>query len=155
MAATNTPGKISKRTIEAAVSGLKELPLKEKDSFGLREAIYEMHKEIEAILKKGYSFEEVAEFLSSHEIQIKPVTLKQYLSTFKRQRSRKKTKPAQRIGDGSVDLQKDKATGSSKGKAIENKRVDKDTKSQSDDPWPPEDKKVWPPEPPKAWPPKP
>lgn len=86
-------GSTIKRTvIDKVATQLEQLPVKPKEDFALREAIYEMRSEIAKVLKRGYSFDEVASFLSQNDIQIKGVTLKQYLSEFKRKDSKRKSR---------------------------------------------------------------
>jgi hypothetical protein len=75
---------IKKSEIEKTVSELKKLPPKPKEIFGLRDAVYEMYSDIQSVLSKGYSFDEVAAFLSKGGIEIKGVTLKQYLADYRR-----------------------------------------------------------------------
>lgn len=95
--------KVSKAKVKAAISSLKKLPAKEKQFFGLREAIYEMRKELEALLKRGYTYEEVANILSDHEIKIKGVTLKQYLNSF-RKKTTKSAKALDTDATGDTDI---------------------------------------------------
>jgi hypothetical protein len=89
---TKVPAQVVKlQTIQLTVDALKQLPKKQKEDFALREAIYQMHQQLEEVLKRGYSFDEVAEILSHNGIEIKAVTLKQYLTTFRREKSRKRS----------------------------------------------------------------
>lgn len=92
---------VKRGQIEKVVSKLQQLPKKEKEDFALREAIAEMRPEIESVLKRGYSFEEVASFLSDNEIQIKPVTLKQYLADMRRKASKKRSRARSQSNKGS------------------------------------------------------
>lgn len=86
-------GSTIKRTvIDKVAAQLEQLPVKPKEDFALREAIYEMRSEIAKVLKRGYSFDEVASFLSQNDIQIKGITLKQYLSEFRRKDSKRKSR---------------------------------------------------------------
>ncbi len=89
---TKVPAQMVKlQTIHQTVDVLKQLPKKQKEDFALREAVYEMHQQIEDVLKRGYSFDEVAEILSQNGVVVKGVTLKQYLTTFRREKSRKRS----------------------------------------------------------------
>lgn len=83
---------IKRQVIDKVAAQLEQLPVKPKEDFALREAIYEMRSEIAKVLKRGYSFDEVASFLSQNDIQIKGITLKQYLSEFKRKDSKRKSR---------------------------------------------------------------
>lgn len=91
---------VKRGQIEKVVAALQELPKKPKEDFALREAIAEMRSEIESVLKRGYSFEEVASFLSDNEIQIKPVTLKQYLADMRRKASKKRSRARSQSNKG-------------------------------------------------------
>lgn len=111
------------QSIHQTLDVLKQLPRKQKEDFALREAVFEMHQQIEDVLKKGYSFEEVAEILSHNDIVIKGVTLKQYLTTFRRQKSRKRaeSKRAKAVVEGeSVSSEPEVAT--PKGKTVKSEK---------------------------------
>lgn len=83
---------IKRNVIDKVSAQLEQLPVKPKEDFALKEAIYEMRSEIAKVLKRGYSFDEVASFLSQNDIEIKGVTLKQYLSEFRRKDSKRKSR---------------------------------------------------------------
>lgn len=114
---------IKRQVIDKVAAQLEQLPVKPKEDFALREAIYEMRSEIAKVLKRGYSFDEVASFLSQNDIQIKGVTLKQYLSEFKRKdskrksRSRKNQTKAVESGSDSAVVAKAESKARSKSKA--------------------------------------
>lgn len=114
---------IKRQVIDKVAAQLEQLPVKPKEDFALREAIYEMRSEIAKVLKRGYSFDEVASFLSQNDIQIKGVTLKQYLSEFKRKdskrksRSRKNQTKAVEFGSDSAVVAKAESKARSKSKA--------------------------------------
>jgi Mg/Co/Ni transporter MgtE len=91
MGVVRTSKVINKTAIDQAVSVLAKLPDKPKENFALREAIFEMRQEIQSVLDRGYSYEEVAGLLSQNEVQIKAITLKQYLAEFRRKSSKKKS----------------------------------------------------------------
>lgn len=98
MASRGTSGSIIKRTIiEKSTQTLKDLPIKEAEELTLREAVAEMYTEIQDVLKRGYSLDEVAAILTQNGIEIKGTTLKQYISVIKKQKShRRGTKPKPR-----------------------------------------------------------
>lgn len=75
---------IKKSTLDKTVTELKKLPSKPKDIFTLRDAIYEIYSDIQSVISKGYSFDEVAALLSKGGIEIKGITLKQYLADYRR-----------------------------------------------------------------------
>lgn len=118
-------GSTVKRTVIDKVSAqLEQLPVKPKEDFALKEAIYEMRSEINKVLKRGYSFDEVASFLSQNDIQIKGITLKQYLSEFRRKDSKRKRRSrktkAVESGSGSVSKSRTQSKTGSKTKAKAN-----------------------------------
>lgn len=82
---------VKKTAIDQARSALVKAPPKEKEVFDLREAIAELRQEIEGILAKGYSFDEVSELMSQSGIEIKGVSLKQYLAALRRKDTKKKS----------------------------------------------------------------
>ncbi|HEY9828802.1 MAG TPA: hypothetical protein V6D19_25565 [Stenomitos sp.] len=98
---------IQKSTIDKTVSELKKLPQKKKDIFGLRDAIYAMYTDIQSVLGKGYSYDEVAALLSQGGIEIKAITLKQYLADYRRKGvKRSGSKSRQAVGvSASEDLE--------------------------------------------------
>ena len=71
---------IKKSTIEENRERLLNAPVKEKEDFSLQEAIHDMATEINQILDRGYSYEEIATMLSDGGIDVKPTTLRQYLA---------------------------------------------------------------------------
>lgn len=92
-------GNVVKRTaIQQSVEVLKGLPVKEREELALREAIYEMLPELEGVLARGYSLDEVAGILSQNGVSIKGATLKTYLREGRKQRSRKRSRPARSRG---------------------------------------------------------
>lgn len=52
---------IKRNVIDKVSAQLEQLPVKPKEDFALKEAIYEMRSEIAKVLKRGYSFDEVPE----------------------------------------------------------------------------------------------
>jgi hypothetical protein len=96
---------IKKSTIEENRERLLNAPVKEKEDFSLQEAIHDMATEIEQILARGYSYEEVARMLSEGGIDVKPTTLRQYLAQVPKVTSKTKSKrsPKAKTSEGKVD----------------------------------------------------
>lgn len=97
---------VKKGAIDKAKSVLSEVTPKEREVFELREAIAQLRQDIEGILAKGYSFDEVAELLTSSGVEVKGTSLKQYLTVFRRQDSRKRA-GRKRPEKGSQDVKPD------------------------------------------------
>ena len=70
---------ITQTKISQAVDLLQDLPKKVKEEHTLREAIRAMYPTIKGVLRKGYSYPEVAEMLKQADIKISGTTLKQYV----------------------------------------------------------------------------
>lgn len=70
---------IPKSAIEQATTALQDLPEKPKEQWSLREAVNLMRDSINDALSKGYSYEEVAEMLTSQGVHINVQSLKYYL----------------------------------------------------------------------------
>jgi hypothetical protein len=95
-------GKVVKRqAIEQSREILRQLPEKEREELALREAIFEMLAEIEGVLARGYSFDEVAGILSQNGVEIRGATLKQYLREARKSRSRKHSRSSAKSRSGS------------------------------------------------------
>jgi hypothetical protein len=96
---------IKKSTIEENRERLLNAPVKEKEDFSLQEAIHDMATEIEQILARGYSYEEVARMLSEGGIDVKPTTLRQYLAQVPKVTSKTKSKrsPKSKTSEGKTD----------------------------------------------------
>lgn len=75
---------IQKTAIEQAATALQELPEKPKEQLSLREAVDLMRDSISAALDKGYNYEEVAKMLTAQGVEIRPSSLKYYLTRVKR-----------------------------------------------------------------------
>jgi hypothetical protein len=88
---------IKKSTIEENRERLLNAPVKEKEDFSLQEAIHDMATEIEQILARGYSYEEIATMLSDGGIDIKPTTLRQYLAQVPKVTSKAKSKKSPKV----------------------------------------------------------
>jgi hypothetical protein len=86
---------IKKSTIEENRERLLNAPIKEKEDFSLQEAIHDMATEINQILDRGYSYDEIATMLKDGGIDVKPTTLRQYLAQVTKVKvdSKAKSKP--------------------------------------------------------------
>jgi hypothetical protein len=74
------------RTVIDQIKGVfKASPVKVKDKFFLKEAIAEMLPEIEEMLEKGYTYDEMAEVLSENSLQVKGLTLRRYCSALRKE----------------------------------------------------------------------
>jgi hypothetical protein len=84
---TNSPSTvIIHRIVIDQIKGVfKASPVKVKDKFFLKEAIAEMLPEIEEMLEKGYTYDEMAEMLSENSLQVKGVTLRRYCSALRKE----------------------------------------------------------------------
>jgi hypothetical protein len=76
---------VHRTVIDQIKSVFKASPVKLKEKFFLREAIAEMLPEIEEMLEKGYSYDDVAGILSENSLQVKGVTLRRYCSALRKQ----------------------------------------------------------------------
>ncbi|MDX2096836.1 MAG: hypothetical protein SFW36_03600 [Leptolyngbyaceae cyanobacterium bins.59] len=107
--------KYTKENIAKAREFLKDVPKKPQDEFSLHESIYQMKGDINALLKKGYSYEEIAEMLSKLDFNISATTLKQYLSKPPAQKnSRSSNKEDDKKGDTQNNKRKPPGETSSK-----------------------------------------
>jgi hypothetical protein len=75
---------IPRNVVEHIKGVLKDSPVKEKETFLLKEAIAAMLPEIEAILSKGYSYDEVAALFSENSVEVKGATLKKYYTDLRK-----------------------------------------------------------------------
>jgi hypothetical protein len=75
---------IPRQVVDQIKGVMSESPPKMKDKFLLKEAIAEMLPEIEAMLKKGYSYDELAALFSENSMEVKGATLKKYCSELRR-----------------------------------------------------------------------
>lgn len=82
---------LSRATIDAANTALQNLPEKPRENLSLKEAVAALKDTIITALNRGYSYEEVAEMLSTQGIKISPTSLKSYLSAVQKT---DRTKPA-------------------------------------------------------------
>ncbi len=90
--------KIPVARLETTIDKLDKLHKKPKAEFTLRETIYQLRHKLNSALKKGYSYEDLAQILESQQIIISPRTLQQYLSDT-RKRSASKPKPCSNVSD--------------------------------------------------------
>jgi len=95
MASTKVNQKIPIDTVQVTLDKLDKLESKPKDELTLRESISLLSDKLHSALKKGYSYQDLAELLETQKILISATTLKQYLSEIdKEKRGRKvRTKP--------------------------------------------------------------
>ena len=77
--------KVKQSNITQAVDLLQDLPRKVKEEHSLREAVKAMYPTIRGVLKKGYSYSEVATMLKQAEITISGTTLRQYVQEIVKQ----------------------------------------------------------------------
>jgi hypothetical protein len=88
---------VKKSVIEDNRSKLLNAPVKEREEFSMSEAIHQIADEINEVLGRGYSYDEVANMLSAGGIDIKGTTLRQYMTVIKRDTS--KSKPRKKKSD--------------------------------------------------------
>jgi hypothetical protein len=86
---------IEHERIEAARSRLRALPEKPRTpkAFSIAEAIRQIKTEVRAALKRGYTFDEIAQALKEDGIDVGTPTLKSYVSRGNKKRSAAKTAP--------------------------------------------------------------
>jgi hypothetical protein len=89
--------RISKAKIPEALDALRALGAKELDDVSARDAIRKMRRQIERVLRLGYTYEEVSTTLAGLDINISGERIK-YLLNDIRKKTRKKSKSSN--GDG-------------------------------------------------------
>ena len=72
--------RISKTKISKAIETLKTLDEKELDDINARKAIKNMYRQIQHVLKIGYTYSEVSETLAGLDINISPQRIKYLLA---------------------------------------------------------------------------
>jgi hypothetical protein len=77
--------KVRPETLQDAMAGLKSLPAKDR-AVTRTEALEAMRKELKAAHKNGYSIEELVAYLNDKGIKVQASTLRQVLSSPKRDR---------------------------------------------------------------------
>ncbi|BAZ19012.1 hypothetical protein NIES4071_108970 (plasmid) [Calothrix sp. NIES-4071] len=86
-----TQDRVSKTKIPEALDALRALGAKELDDVSARDAIRKMRRQIERVLRLGYSYSEVSTTLASLDIHISGERIK-YLLNDIRKKTRKKSK---------------------------------------------------------------
>ena len=81
--------RIPKSKIPEAIEALKALDKKELDDVSAREAIKNMRRQIERVLKLGYTYEEVSETLAGLDINISPQRIKYFLAQIRKSNKKK------------------------------------------------------------------
>ena len=81
--------RIPKSKIPEAIEALKALDKKELDDVPAREAIKNMRRQIERVLKLGYTYEEVSETLAGLDINISPQRIKYFLAQIRKSKKKK------------------------------------------------------------------
>lgn len=94
---------VTNQAIDQANSLLQNLPEKPKEVMSLREAVDELQEDIRAALGKGYSYDEIADILSSNGIEISVTTLKRYAPAGRGKRKATATKTRRRTRKGEDD----------------------------------------------------
>ena len=84
--------RISKEKIPSAIEALKSLDAKELPDVPAREAIRKMRRQIERVLKLGYTYDEVSEVLAGLDIHISGSRLKYLLGEVRKSTRTKKKK---------------------------------------------------------------
>ncbi|WP_189523610.1 hypothetical protein [Nostoc sp. PA-18-2419] len=84
-----TKDSIPKSKIPEALDALRALGAKELDDIPAREAIRKMRRQIERVLRLGYSYEEVSETLAGLDINISAERIRYLLSDIKRSTRKK------------------------------------------------------------------
>ncbi|HCF27351.1 MAG TPA: hypothetical protein DEV81_09155, partial [Cyanobacteria bacterium UBA11049] len=122
--------KIHVDKLQATLSKLEQLDVKQKEELTLRESIYLLRDKLRAALKKGYSYEDLSEILEAQGILVSAATLKQYLTESKKE----VTKGKNRASTGKPGLNSPKATQKNIKEPQENitKNKDKDSAVESE-----------------------
>ena len=81
--------RISKTKITKAIDTLKALNKKELDDVDARKAIKNMYRQIQHVLKLGYSYSEVSETLAGLDINISPQRIKYFLAEIRNSKKKK------------------------------------------------------------------
>jgi hypothetical protein len=88
-----TQDRVSKAKIPEALSALRALGAKELDDVSARDAIRKMRRQIERVLRLGYSYSDVSTTLAGLDINISGERIK-YLLNDIRKKTRKKSQPS-------------------------------------------------------------
>ena len=81
--------RISQTKISKAIDVLKALDKKELDDVNARKAIKNMYRQIQHVLKLGYTYEEVSETLAGLDINISPQRIKYFLAEVHQSKNKK------------------------------------------------------------------
>ena len=81
--------RIPKSKIPEAIEALKALDKKELDDVSAREAIKNMRRQIERVLKLGYTYEEVSETLAGLDVNISAQRIKYFLAQIRKSKKKK------------------------------------------------------------------
>ena len=81
--------RISKPKITKAIDALKALNKKELDDVDARKAIKNMYRQIQHVLKLGYTYSEVSETLAGLDINISPQRIKYFLADISQSKKNK------------------------------------------------------------------
>jgi len=71
---------IDAATVDAARAVLRDVPPKRPDKLTKREAVLALKKEIDAMRKKGYDWQDVADKLREIGINVAPASLRSYMT---------------------------------------------------------------------------
>ena len=85
---------IPKSKIPEALDALRALGAKELDDIPARAAIKKMRRQIERVLRLGYSYEEVSKTLAPLDINISPERIRYLLNDIKRSTRKKSSSPS-------------------------------------------------------------
>jgi hypothetical protein len=88
--------KVKASALESAIAAIGNIPEKPQEFFSLREAIVQLLPYITTALEKGYSIEEIADYLARDGIVIQPSTLRSYLVAARRASGTKRKIPRRR-----------------------------------------------------------
>ena len=81
--------RISKAKITKAIDTLKALNKKELDDVDARKTIKNMYRQIQHVLKLGYTYSEVSETLAGLDVKISPQRIKYFLAKIRNSKKKK------------------------------------------------------------------
>ena len=81
--------RISKTKISKAIDILKALDKKELNDVNAHKAIKNIYRQIQHVLKLGYSYEEVSKTLAGLDINISPQRIKYFLAEIRKSKKEK------------------------------------------------------------------
>ncbi len=91
---------IDAAVIDAARAALRDLPPKRPDKLTKRDAVLALKKEIDAMRKKGYDWQDVADKLRELGIDVAAASVRSYLASEKSKAARK-----EKAGDAPVSTE--------------------------------------------------